>query len=158
MGVTTRNAPPGTQYKTLGWTPPPGTSPLIRRDLFPAAVSRIPNPDLTPRDDPRLSNLPPDPLAPHHPKARTIITQDSVFIFIDTPAGPDLLFTARLDSAQGDYRTGYQLTYTSASREDPQTPTHRTTLQIEGTGACGCGSRLPGFKPWHSMRYTAAPR
>lgn len=155
MGISTA-VPAG--LRTLNWQTPPGPSPLIKRDLFPAAVSLAPTRQLTAQDPPNLHGLPPDPAAPTHAKSRTILTTDSVFIFIDTPGGPDLLFTARLDAVDGDYSTGYDLTYTSAHPDTPQTPAYRTTLQVRPTGGCGCGSRLNSLRPWSQMRYTAATR
>lgn len=114
-------------------------APLIRLDLFPAAVT---SPDGS--------------VLVQHDKARVIITTDALFVFIDSPQGPAVALKARLDSAQGDRVNGYIMTFTPPPDTSTNPPTQRgkATILVKPAGGCGCGSRLRSFTPFTPMRYT----
>jgi hypothetical protein len=114
-------------------------APLIRLDLFPAAVS-----------SPNRSIL------INHDKARVVVTTDALFVFIDSPQGPAVALKARLDTAHGDRTNGYTFTFTPPADKstDPPTPRSLATVKVTPSGGCGCGSRLRSFTPFTPMRYT----
>lgn len=114
-------------------------SPLIRLDLFPAAIT---SPD--------------NSVFFSHEKARVIVTTDGLFIFVDSPSGPAVALKARLSSAHGNRKDGYTFTYMPPpdTQTDPPTPRALATLKVTPSSGCGCGSRLRSFTPWSPMRYT----
>lgn len=112
--------------------PPRSSAPQIRADLFPA---RVTSPDGS--------------VIFTHDNARVIITEDSLFIFVDSPGGPALAVNARLDEITGDRKTGYTARYASPGGNP-------AVLQFSPSGGCGCGSRLRSFTPWTPMRYAAS--
>lgn len=89
---------------------------FIRLDLFPASV--------TIGDKQYL-------------RSRAIVTDDSVHIYIDSPTGPEEIYSARLDDYSGNAGVGYTA----------ETSTGDTVLMQYQAG-CGCGSRLRGFRPF----------
>lgn len=126
----------------MPWTPPTDYIPAIYVDLFPADVEITP-PTPTPTTTTRLTKvrvISTRP-APHDPSPR-------LYIFHDTQSGPDVHTVALPTDIQGSPTTGYQITLA-----DPFTP--GTTLTVTPTSGCGCGSRLRGFVPFSTMRYTA---
>lgn len=135
--MTTAIAPP--TPLPLDTRQPQQLAPLIRLDLFPAAVTSPDNSVLV-----------------NHEKARVIITTDALFVFIDSPQGPAVALKARLDSAQGDRTNGYILKFTPPpdTSTNPPTPRGTATIRVAPAGGCGCGSRLRSFTPFTPMRYT----
>jgi hypothetical protein len=99
-------------------------NPVIRVDLFPAEVY------FAEEDVPPLR------------KVRVIVTQDEFYIFADSPRGPEATHHGRLDTFEGNQKTGY-----SATLAD------ETSLTFRRAGGCGCGSRLRGFRPFDPMRH-----
>lgn len=136
--MTMVTAPPPTPVP-VDSRQPRTLAPLIRLDLFPAAISS-PNGSISFR----------------HDKARVIVTTDALFIFVDSPQGPAVALRARLDAANGNRNDGYTFTFTPPPDTSGDTPVARSqaTLRVTPSGGCGCGSRLRSFTPFTPMRYT----
>lgn len=91
----------------------------IRLDLFPAIV----------RGD-QFENGVID-------RTRVIVTDAFVYIFQDTQDGPAVVYSAELVGISGRATIGY----TAELEEEP-------TILIRRSNGCGCGSRLPGIRPF----------
>lgn len=68
--------------------------------------------------------------------SRAIVTDDSVYVYMDSAAGPAEVYSARIDDFQGRRTTGYTAVSDS------------TDISINRASGCGCGSRLRGFRPF----------
>ena len=112
-------------WRLADWpvTPPS----YIRLDLFPANVSRPPRTkhDFLPTD-----------------RARVIITDRNLYVFMDSSSGPQCVLWGVLFDATGDNRTGYTVTL-----DDD------TVYSVSRSTNCGCGSRLRGFTPFPGVPY-----
>ncbi len=116
-------------------------------DLFPAEVS------FTGPDGSQPGALPSAVMT--LPKCRVLIGLDSVYVFIDGPRGPVLAFYDDLpaDAAAytGDLVSGFVVTPPSSAS------TGIGSLTVRPTNACGCGSRLRGFRPFGRISYVPSP-
>lgn len=83
-----------------------------------------------------------DELLKRHPRARAIVSEDSVYAYIDTFDGPILDFEYRLEDFYGDNRVGF----TAITPEG-------YTVHISRSEDCLCGSRLRGFDPFPGVPY-----
>lgn len=98
------------------------TEPIIvRLDLAPA-FSR-----LTPADGEEQT----------FQKSRVIVSDDRVYVFIDSPRGPVLTFEGRLESLEGRNTTGYQAITATGD-----------AVYFKRSGGCACGSQLKSFRPF----------
>jgi hypothetical protein len=70
-----------------------------------------------------------------HP-ARTVVTDDSLYVFMDSSSGPAKVYEARLDDYGGSGRTRSALTSDGDS------------VHIAKATGCGCGSLLRGLMPF----------
>lgn len=135
--------PAFTPHEQERFSPPdPNAAYGVRFDLFPAEVSFLP-----PATDGAPSAL------MTFPKCRVLIGTESVYVFIDGPRGPVCAFVDHYDAETltGDLPVGFEL--------DPASPdlTGVGHLSIRPTNACGCGSRLRGFRPFGRLSYIPSP-
>ena len=77
-----------------------------------------------------------------HPKARGIVTDDEVFVYVDSSDGPVVLYEERIDDFTGSAKTGWTVTTSDGH-----------TVQFQRTQGCACGSRLKGFNPFPGVPY-----
>ena len=89
----------------------------IRLDLFPAIAS-VNSTDV-------------------YKSCRAIVTDDAVYIYVDSENGPAVAFQGRLADYYGDKASGY-----TAETDDGD------TVHMDRYAHCGCGSRLRGFSPF----------
>ena len=76
-----------------------------------------------------------------HYKARGIVTDDEVFVYIDGQNGSvETAFNDRLVDFTGEAKTGW-----TATTEDGD------TVYFLRSSACSCGSRLKGFNPFPAV-------
>ena len=120
------------------------TQAAVAYDLFPAILS-------TTAPDPAHST------ADFSPVRAIFITSPTPRLLVlgDGPQGPRALVDAPFDYTHifGDTRTGFDV-YAAL---DPANPTHASIVHIRPLAHCGCGSRLRSFRPFSTMRHTAAP-
>lgn len=104
----------------------PGFEPAVHKklDLFPAKVSRIVG-DLD-QENPEYEVL--------HTETRTIVTNDYIYVILDSTDGPYFVIKEELVDFFLIARKGYKVLSES------------TEYFIERDGNCGCGSRLRGMK------------
>lgn len=88
---------------------------FIRLDLFPATVTRADGDKFDP--------------------CRAVVTDDSVYVFMDANPRPTEVFTARLD----DYETVSRRSYRVVTDDGEE-------LLLEKRNGCGCGNKLRGFR------------
>lgn len=93
-----------------------GTVP-VRTDVYPASVQ------FSFTDNP-------------YPKARAILTADTVLILIDATGGPAVLYEGRLE----DVRV--------VDRKHVVATTADGDVTISRGGGCGCGSTLKSYRPF----------
>ena len=118
----------------MSWTVPDNYSPSIYLDLFPSRVA-------TPGGV--------------YTKARTMVTQDTIFVFIDSPDGPTAALTAPYSPQHiyGSNRTGFDF-YAAL---DPENPATASVVSVRPEQGCGCGTRLKSFRPFSTLRQSPAP-
>lgn len=102
------------------------TPTAIRLNLLPAQVIVLENDAETRR----------------YPRTRAIVSEDTIYGYIDTFDGPALEFEYRLEDFSGDNRTGW----TAETSEG-------LVLKISRADDCLCGSRLRGFDPFPGVPY-----
>lgn len=119
----------------------------VRFDLFPAEVSFTGPADPTTGAATAVMTM---------PKCRVLIGEADMYVFIDGPRGPVLVFYDLVSDTPdavtgtnvlGDLQTGFTIT--------PSSPelTGIATVTARPTNGCGCGSRLRGFRPFGVLRY-----
>lgn len=118
----------------MSWTVPDNYSPSIYLDLFPSRVT-LPN--------------------ALYSKARTILTHDTLFVFIDSPSGPAAALAVPYspNHIYGSSRTGFDF-YAAL---DPASPTIASVVSVRPEQGCGCGTRLKAFRPFSTLRQSPAP-
>lgn len=117
----------------------PARTVAVLRDLFPAEVTFYANTDAHPGASASAITL---------PKCRTLISPDEVYVFTDGPRGPVLAFYDTITEPPTSTPTkGYVL--------NPANPyqTDVSSIQVEPTNRCGCGSRLRGYRPFGRISY-----
>jgi hypothetical protein len=117
----------------------------IRTDVFPAYVTI--NPALKAQEDePQILE-----------KARVVVTGDTVYVFKDSPTGPALVYSDRLQS----YDPGVPVHRRTRSRP-ARTPSLVTEsgdqVSFGRSGSCGCGSRLKSFDPFPQISQVASTK
>lgn len=70
-------------------------------------------------------------------KARVIVTDERVYVWIDSPTGPVLRYEGRLESLEGRNTIGYQAITASGD-----------AVYFKRSGGCACGSQLKSFRPF----------
>lgn len=78
--------------------------------------------------------------------ARVIVTDDSVYVYMDSENGPTSVYSARLADYVGDRQSG------------EATSDEGDTVIISRASHCGCGSRLRGFHPFAGVPMMAQNR
>lgn len=74
-------------------------------------------------------------------KCRAYVTEDTLYVYVDSASGPTIAYEARLDDFSGSENTGWTaLTDTG------------DTVIIAKTSGCGCGSRLRGFNAFRGVQ------
>lgn len=87
---------------------------------------------------PSLARItPPDAAETTYPRARVIVTDERIYVFVDSPTGPALAYEGRLESLEGRNTTGYQAITATGD-----------AVYFKRGGGCMCGSRLRSFKPF----------
>ena len=119
----------------------PQSSYAVRHDLFPAEVAFTGPGGLS------VMTL---------PKCRVLIGVDSVYVFIDGPRGPVIAFYDELPADPADAYTGDLMTGFTVLPSHPE-QTGVITFTVRPTNACGCGSRLRGFRPFGRLSYVPSP-
>jgi hypothetical protein len=114
----------------------------IRADVFPARVS-VTHPN-DPAQTPTLFD-----------KARLIVTTDTVYVYQDSPSGPELVYTERLASYDAGVPV-HRRTRTMPAREASAVTDSGAEVTFARASGCGCGSRLKYFDPWSAQLSTAA--
>lgn len=136
-------APAFTPHAQERWETQP-SSYGVRHDLFPAEVSFL---DL---DGTAAMTL---------PKCRVLIGVSDVYVFIDGPRGPVLAFYDELTpdgpdgevAVHGDRTSGFEVLPLNI------VATGVSHITVRPTNACGCGSRLRGFRPFGRLSYIPSP-
>jgi hypothetical protein len=100
---------------------------FIRFNLFPLAVT--------------VNDKDGNPVQAHN-AARTIVTDDEVFVYVDGAQGPEVFFTDRLEDFEGNASDGWTVKTSEES-----------SLTMTRSGGCGCGSRLKGYNPFPGIPY-----
>lgn len=118
----------------MSWDIPENYTPSIYLDLFPSRV-------VTP--------------GAMYSKARTILTHDTLFVFVDSADGPTAAIVAPYSPQHiyGDTRTGFDL-YVGM---DPENSTIASVVAIRPEQGCGCGTRLKAFRPFSTLRQSPLP-
>jgi hypothetical protein len=133
-------------------------------DVFPAYVTialppavlydpttHLPTP-ITSRTIPTDTNLPPG--SAHYDKARVIIFNGGVFVFVDSTARPG---TAERVLALPLPPNTLPRGVASRTSDATVTTANGTTLAWSRNPGCGCGSRLRSFNPYSDGRTLALP-
>lgn len=119
----------------------PAASVEVWYDLFPSEVAFV---SFDPATGPSELTL---------PKCRTLIGPSGVYVFTDGPRGPVLAFYDAIDPnlLRGALSTGFDVV--------PVSPgiTGVTDVRIRPTSACGCGSRLRGYRPFGRIAHRPTP-
>lgn len=77
-----------------------------------------------------------------HHRSRAIVSEDTIYSYIDTFDGPQLDFEYRLEDFYGDNKVGF-----TAVTSDGY------IVQLSRSQDCLCGSRLRGFDPFPGVPY-----
>lgn len=128
----------------------------VRADVFPAILV------VAPADSPHPATILsyPQPDDPHGrrllDKVRVLVAEDTVYVFADSSAGPQLIFSESLQ----DYTAPVPL-HRRRTR-DASKPSEALAVTGSGKslawarqGGCGCGSRLKTFDPFKVILATA---
>lgn len=76
--------------------------------------------------------------------ARVIVTDDTLYVYMDGQGGPRVAYETRLEDFTGRRTIGY--TVTAADGQE---------VAINRASGCGCGSRLRGFHPFVGVPHIA---
>ena len=71
----------------------------------------------------------------NYPKARAIVTADSILVLVEGGTSTAVLYEARMEDVTFDGRSA------TVTTEDG-------TVTISRAGGCGCGSRLRSYRPF----------
>ncbi len=74
--------------------------------------------------------------------SRTVVTDDSIIVFMDSSSGPVSVYEERLDDFSGNPKVSWIAEVDSGD-----------TVKISRAGGCACGSRLRGFRPFPGVRH-----
>lgn len=69
--------------------------------------------------------------------SRAIVTDDTLYVFMDASSGPEEVYSVRMDDFSGRRTTGYKVTTDDGDE-----------VYVNRASGCGCGSRLRGFRPF----------
>ena len=122
---------------------------MIKQDTFPATVALSAADFAVPIEE--MTSRPPTPGAAPIATARVVITEDRIMIAKDTPQGPLVVFSEKIDP----------LTHFKAS-DSSQKDSYVTTVTGKRIvwrkdSSCGCGSRLRTWRPYKHLSSTADP-
>jgi len=78
--------------------------------------------------------------------SRVIVTDDSLYVYMDAPGGPAEVYSARMDDFSGRRTTGYTVVTDEG-----------VSVALARAGGCGCGSRLRGFRPFAGVPQVSSP-
>lgn len=78
-------------------------------------------------------------------KSRTVVTDDEVIVYVDSPEGPRPVYQERIDDFYGEAKLGWTVEISNGD-----------VMSIRRNTGCGCGSRLRGFNPFPGVPFQAA--
>jgi hypothetical protein len=111
----------------------------ILLDLFPAHLIAVPA-DFT-DDIGSLKSYPPTPGSSYVGTTRVVITEEAIFVAIDSIDGPKIVFQEKYDEFLNDKE--YRVLTISGKM-----------VVFKKDTNCGCGSRLRGWNPYKTITST----